>query len=264
MCKTDEIKIGFENHFRTLLKKEVILKNLIFEVFTYGTAYVVGGFFRDFLNNQKSRDIDIIVDVKNTYLLDIIKSLNYPFETNRHGGIKLELDTITVDLWSLEDNWAFKKQEFNFKQKQLVKLNEEDKLNSIAKGCFFNYDSLVINLNNFSYNLRYYNEFNNKMALDILQKSVSYKKLNPTTEANIIRAIFIKNKFNVKFTENTALYMTSKLGHLKDLYQNEIQRLVEIKQKYPKYKELSDTVLQQEIELLMNDSSRNRQLFLSM
>jgi hypothetical protein len=257
MCKADEIKINFENHFRALIEEEIVLRDLIFEIFIYGTAYVVGGFFRDFLNNQRSRDVDIIVDIKdkNILLLDIVKALNYPFETNRHGGIKLKLNRVTVDLWDLENNWAFKE--------QLVKLNEEDKLNSIAKGCFFNYDSLVINLHNFSYNLRYYNEFKNKQVLDILLMKPSYKNLNPTTEANILRAIFIKNKFKIEFTENTLIYLIYKLGSIRDSYQDELQRLLDVKQKYPKYNDLSESILRQEIHLLLNNKTM-RQMFLPM
>lgn len=259
MCATEvDIKSNFENYFRALLREEIILRNLIFEIFVYGTAYVVGGFFRDFLNNQKSRDVDIIVDIKNKNirLLDVIKALNYPFETNRHGGVKLKLNRITVDLWSLENNWAFKE--------QLVKLNEEDKLNSIAKGCFFNYDSLVINLHDFSYNLRYYSEFKNKKILDILQTSPPYKNLNPTTEANIIRAIFIKYKFNIEFTENTLIYLFKKLMSIRNSYQDEFQRILDVKQKYPKYNDLSENILRQEIYLLSTSTTIDKQMFLPM
>jgi hypothetical protein len=252
--KKNDIKKKFKNRFTTLRREEKYLDILISKIFDHGTAYVVGGFFRDFLNDQKSRDIDIIVDIKDVCLLDIVESLNCSFETNRFGGIKLRLETITVDLWSIEDNWAFKE--------HLVKLNENYKLDCIAKSCFFNYDSLVINLQDFTYNLKYYKDFKSKTKLDILGKTKSYKNLNPTIEANIIRAIFIKNKFNAELTDNTYSYLLNKLGYLKDSYQDEIQRLVEVKQKYPKYKELSDTILQQEVKCLMKSLPTSKHLFI--
>lgn len=230
-----DIKKKFQIAFRHLLDTEPILKKLLFNVFVYGTAYVVGGYFRDLLNNKASRDIDIIIDLDNVKLLDIIASLNSCYVVNRHGGIKLQLKNTDVDLWSLEKNWAFKN--------KLVKLNENDKLTSIAKGCFFNYDSLVINLHNFSYNTRNYNEFCNTNILNILQKSSMYKNLNPTIEANIIRAYYIKQKFNIDFSENLTDYIVKKVLFLSDQYINGIDRIIEIKANYPKYKDLTDFLL---------------------
>lgn len=235
-----DIKKAFQIKFRHLLDEEPVLKELIFNVFVYGTAYVVGGYFRDLLNSKTSRDIDIIIDLDNVSLLDIVTSLKSNYAVNRHGGIKLQLQNTDVDLWSLEKNWAFKN--------KLVKLNENDKLESIAKGCFFNYDSLVVNLHNFSYNTRYYNDFFNTRTLDILQKSSMYKNLNPTIEANIIRAYYVKQKFNIAFSENLADYIVKKVSFLSDKYINGIDRIIEIKNSYPKYKDLQDSTLRSNIK----------------
>lgn len=249
------LKNKFRKTFRHLLDTEPILKHLLLNVFVYGTAYVVGGYFRDFLNKKNSRDIDIIVDLENIKLLEIISNLNIPHTTNRHGGIKLQLKNIDVDLWSLENNWAFKN--------KLVKLNENYKLTSIAKGCFFNYDSLVINLHNYSYNTQYYNEFRKTNILDILQKSSMYKNLNPTVEANIIRAYYLKQKFNVVFSKNLTNYIVNKVLFLSDQYTNGIDRLIEIKSNYPKYNDLLDSHLRCEIRQTIDKSrSASDNLFL--
>ncbi len=250
-----DIKKKFQIAFRHLLDTEPILKELLFNVFVYGTAYVVGGYFRDLLNSKASRDIDIIIDLDNIKLLDIIADLNSHYTVNRHGGIKLQLKNTDIDLWSLEKNWAFKN--------KLVKLNENDKLASIAKGCFFNYDSLVINLHNFSYNTRYYNEFRNTKTLDILQKSPIYKNLNPTVEANIIRAYYIKQKFNIDFSENLIDYIVKKVSSLSDQYTNGIDRIIEIKTNYPKYNDLIDSLLKCNIsQTIEENKSTSDNLFL--
>ena len=230
-----DIKKSFQIKFRSLLDEEPILKEFLLNVFVYGTAYVVGGYFRDFLNNKESRDIDIIIDLDSVKLLDILSNMDCYYTINRHGGIKLKLQKIDVDLWSLEKNWAFKN--------KLVKLNENDKLNSIAKGCFFNYDSLVINLHNYTYNIRYYNDFLNARILDILQKSSCYKNLNPTVEANIIRAFYIKETFNINFSENITEYIVKKMESLSDKYKDGLKRIISIKAMYPKYQELSNDFL---------------------
>lgn len=230
-----DIKKSFQIKFLSLLNEEPALKELLLSVFVYGTAYVVGGYFRDFLNNKESRDIDIIVDLDNVKLLDVISSIDSHYTINRHGGIKLQLKNMDVDLWSLEKNWAFKN--------KLVKLNEKDKLNSIAKGCFFNYDSLVINLHNYTYNIRYYNDFLDSKTLDILQKSSCYKNLNPTVEANIIRAFYIKENLDIKFSENLTDYIVKKVESLSDRYSDGLNRIISIKAMYPKYQGFADDVL---------------------
>ena len=125
MLDYNRIKTEFDFSFNEILRKNYLFRILLYEIFVYGSAYLVGGFLRDLIVNTKSRDIDIIIDLKNDQLVDIIKSSKINFLINRHNGIKLLLDEIEVDMWSIENNWAFKN--------NLVKLNEEDKLNSIAK-----------------------------------------------------------------------------------------------------------------------------------
>lgn len=236
------IKKSFRVHFNHLIRSEKKLMNFFNEIFIIGSAYVVGGYFRDFLINKESRDIDVIADIPNKKLLEILGEDDYDFTLNRHGGIKINFELIDLDIWSIQDNWAFKK--------GLVKLNEEDKLSSIARGCFYNYDSLVINLHNFSYNLKFYKEFISNNTLDILQSRPIYKNQNPTTEANILRAFYIKKEFGTTFTENTYNYLVKKIGYLNDKYDSDaFNKLIEIKLKYPKY----DNLDEETISLYLND-----------
>ncbi len=243
MARNDlDIKKGFYSHFNLLLRTEKDMMYFFYEIFIIGTAYVVGGYFRDFINKKKSRDIDVIVEIDSSKLIDLLKETNCIYELNKHGGIKIKFKSIKLDIWSIQDNWAFRN--------ELVKLNDDDKLNSIAKGCFYNYDSLVINLHNFSYNTRYYNEFVSTNKLDIIQLNSIYKNLNPTTEANILRAFYIKLKHGSTFTINTYNYLLKKVGSLNDSYNcNPLDRLLEVKKLYPKYNVLTKEKL---IHLLMD------------
>lgn len=251
-----DIKKEFYNHFHNHMTNENIMP-FFYDIFVYGTAYIVGGYFRDFINKKKSRDIDIIVDLKNELLIELIEQYKFNYIINRHGGIKLIHEHIEIDIWNMDNNWAFKN--------KLVKLNEEDKLNSIAKGCFYNYDALVINLHNFSYSLRYYNEFIENKKLNILQERSVYKNLNPTTEANILRAFFLKENFGITFSDNTFYYLTKKIGSLKDRFgDGYFIRLLEVKEKYPKYKSLTIESLQKHITDLRTNDLPNNQTILNL
>lgn len=247
-----DIKKDFQAHFLLHMGRENLMP-FFYEIFIYGTAYIVGGYFRDFICNRKSRDIDIIVDITNETLLEIIKASKINYQQNRHGGIKLLLKNLEIDIWSIENNWAFKN--------NLVKLNEIDTLNSIAKGCFYNYDSPVINLHNFSYNLRYFKDFLETNKLNILQERSIYKNLNPTTEANILRAFYLKDILRITFTKNTFNYLNQKIRHLEDKYGVEyLNILVNIKSKYPKYNNLSIEKLKGYILDIKDDDFYNNQL----
>ena len=251
-----DIKKEFYNHFHNQMTSENMMP-FFYEIFVHGTAYVVGGYFRDFINKKKSRDIDIIVDIKNNLLIETIENYKFNYKVNRHGGIKLTHNNIEIDIWNIDNNWAFKN--------NLVKLNEEDKLNSIAKGCFYNYDALVINLHNFSYSLRFYNEFIENKKLNILQERSLYKNLNPTTEANILRAFFLKDNFNIAFSENTFYYLSSKIGSLKDKFGDHyFNRLIEVKNNYPKYESLTSEKLKLYITELKTKDLPNNQTLLNL
>lgn len=251
-----EIKNDFKSYFYSFLEDKKNLKIFFYEIFCHGSIYAVGGFFRDFLNYKKSRDLDLIVDIDNNILIDILENRRLSYSVNRHNGIKLILDDVELDVWCIQDNWAFKN--------NLVKLNERDKLLSIAKGCFYNYDSLVINLNRFTYNLQYYSDFVKNKTLDILQKNTSYKTLNPTIEANIIRAFYLKNKYQVQFSDNTRHYLILSLKLLDSWYKNDFERLLIIKDKYPKYTDFSEVQLFNELEVFKSNVDYEENIQLSL
>jgi len=221
-----DIKTGFYLHFTEQMKIEGFM-GFFYELLMMGSAYVVGGYFRDFLLNQPSRDVDVITDLSQVQLISLVNNANVKFKTNRHGGIKISLNQIEIDIWTIENNWAFRN--------NLVKLNENDILNSIAKGCFYNFDSLAINLYTFNYSTRYFIECLNRKELNILQENSVYKNLNPSIEANILRAIYLSKKYDLKYSSNTINYLFSKIGFIADQFNNPLERILTVREQYPKY-----------------------------
>ena len=250
----NNIKSEFRTHFTLELDNNPSFKFLLYEIFVFGSAYVVGGYFRDFLENKNSRDLDIIVDIENEILLDIVENANVSHKINNHKGIKIQFENIQVDIWSIENNWAFKN--------ELVKLNENDKLNSIAKGCFYNFDSLVINLHTFSLNIQNYTNYKKYNKLEILLKSPIYKNLNPTTEANILRAFYLKKKHDTQFSSDTKKYLINNIGIMKDKGFDPIEILEETMKKYLKYqKEISKKDIEIFIKELYSADQFDNQIY---
>lgn len=257
MLDYKRIKTDFELTFNQLLKENYLFRILLYEIFVYGSAYLVGGYLRDLIEKRKSRDIDIIIDLNHEKLIEIINASNLDYRINRHNGIKLKLDNIEVDMWSIQNNWAFKN--------NLVKLNEEDKLNSIAKGCFYNYDSLVINLHSKGLNLKFYDQFLKKNELEILQKSPSYKSLNPTKEANILRAFYLKKVRKVNYSLNTRNYLLTSIVEIQDNFKDPYMELLFTKKKYSKYDNiLSDKDIKYYLLNLINNREFGGQLHMKL
>lgn len=249
------IKRAFYLHFNDLIRRENVMP-FFYEMFETSTAYVVGGFFRDFLLNKISRDIDIIAELSNDKLIEIIQNNNLAFSTNRHGGIKIKLKSFEIDIWSIHNNWAFKN--------ELVILNEDDKLHSIAKGCFYNYDALVINLSNFNFNLQYFREFITTNKLNILQNNSVYKNLNPSVEANILRAIYLNKQYNAVFTVNAYYYLINKINSISDKNLDVVDTLMKTKMNYPKYKAIEEVEIIKFIKYLKRDFYPNNQILLDL
>ncbi len=195
-----------------------------------GAVYIVCGYIRDIVFNKRSRDLDVIINISYKEMEDIMKSSNVNYITNRLNGIKIALNDMDIDLWSIENNWAF--------ETNTVVKNEDYVLDSLANGCFYNYDTLVLNMLTKKLNVRHFNKFIITNKLDIIQKNNRYKVLSPRIEGNILRAFYIKRLLKSDYTTNCNNYLLARIGYLNDKYKSAINRLLECKEKYQKYDEV--------------------------
>lgn len=245
--KVFSIKECLKRRINMTLQKEPELYKLLLQVFVYGTAYIVGGFVRDALLDKQNRDIDIIVEIDKKILYEIIEESGCSYDINRHGGIKLHLASFDVDIWTIDSNWAF--------EKGLVNLKESKKcrLECIAKGCFYNYDSLVVNIHDKSFDIHNYSSFLKNKELDILMSSSSYKNLNPTIEANVIRAFYIKYKYGVSFSSQLKEYIFKKVLPLGVTVEDSLNKILAVKAKYPKYNDYLDAEFIYDLKSLLKE-----------
>lgn len=228
----NKFKHLFSSKLKKTLDQNLAFKHLLYELLVDNTAYVIGGYLRDIVYEKESRDIDIIVSSSHYNLIKAVKGSNIDYSINRHNGIKLHLGSFDVDIWSIQNNWAF--------CSEVVKMNDNDMLESIANGCFYNYDALVINVQNRNMNVRHYNSWARNRTLDIIQKNSIYKKENPTTGANILRALYIHLKYGVELSDNCKNYIKYNLGKIEYTHGEALGGLTEYMLKYPKYSEILD------------------------
>ena len=223
----NSFKRKFFNKLLKIRDSNPIFNEFLLSILVENTGYVVGGFLRDIINNRESRDIDIVFDISQEKLIALLEVSNLSYKVNRMSGVKILLNEFEADIWTIKNNWAFKS--------KVVKKNDEYILESLADGCFYNYDSLVINIHKGTVNVKNYNCFVDSKKLDILRKADVYKNRNPTWEANILRALYIKKLYNVDFSDNCLTYLARKVLELNTSFDDPTIRINTIKAKYDKY-----------------------------
>lgn len=189
-------------------------------------VYIVGGFIRDSLEGKESRDIDIIVDAPATWIEDYLNNKHVSYKRNHFGGFKFYFGK-EIDLWSLDDNWAFKN--------GFVPALHQDMLHYIALGCFYNYDSLVVNYKTLEFNLSNYIGFLRTKVLKIVYENNEYFWENPTSIANVCRALWISEQTGAQISVQVQAYMSSVLEEFIDKSDDYLANLSSKLNEYPKY-----------------------------
>lgn len=161
------------------------------------TVYLFGGAVRDFLDGRldSSRDIDFVIEANSTDYLNIEEYLkplnNITYKKNRYDGYKIFFNNqLTVDIWNLNDTWAFK-------TNKLI-----PSAANLMKSVYLNVDALVYSLNSDSFldncNITYINLIKNHL-LDIVFEETPFEDLN------LLRALVFKKKYSLE--------LSSKLSH---------------------------------------------------
>lgn len=71
-----------------------------------GSCFFFGGTPRDIALQRQPRDLDIVVNTADGKLEEVVGQ--FPHRRNRFGGYHLEIAQTKVDIWCLENTWAFR------------------------------------------------------------------------------------------------------------------------------------------------------------
>lgn len=75
-----------------------------------GRVAIFGGMIRDFLTNDARKfnsDVDLVIECKSGANLSAL-SKKYNGVTNKYGGARIYLNKWCIDIWPIEETWAFK------------------------------------------------------------------------------------------------------------------------------------------------------------
>ncbi len=171
-------------------------------ILKHSDLYLFGGAARNYLDNdfENIRDLDFVVKFRNNYdTLETYISNSISFSRNSFNGYKLMCDNVSIDIWEMENTWAFK-------QKKLTPSPE-----NLLKSVFLNVDSVVYSMNQKRFvsecDYHYKDILDNKI-LDIVLEE------NPSIELNLLRALVLQQRYELNFSNN--------LKSLFSKYQNNI------------------------------------------
>ena len=171
------------------------------------SAYIVGGFLRDLLLNgtsAKPRDVDVVFDGVSADKAEFF-FWNHKERKNRFGGLRLRLGDCPLDMWSLEDTWAFR----NKKVHQV-------EFSTFPKTTFLNVDAVA-------YRWRKDSEdeiFDNGFFEGILKRTLEINlEENPFPETCVVRSLLMASALNYGIGPKLAAYISrfSKTASLKEL-----------------------------------------------
>lgn len=159
------------------------------EILSEASVYVFGGAVRDYLNKtfDTARDVDLVIESNNSNKVDIEYYLDYlnivSFKKNRFNGYKVFFDDLVVDIWNLQDTWAFQNTHL------------ESSPENLMKSVYLNVDALVYSLNSKTY-LENCNDLYSKInVLDIVFDQTPYEELN------LLRALVFKDRYSLNVSQ---------------------------------------------------------------
>ncbi len=150
---------AFDTKFNAVKNAHPALDTFLKEFPSRTNIYIIGGFLRSVNDRRhKTNDLDIIVSSSDNILQKAVRTSFRRVKHNRIGGFKIKSRRLIIDIWNLKHHYGFKRQV------------GKTELESIAKSCFYNFDSIVFNVKTKKFCVRYYNRCLRTSTLDLVTK----------------------------------------------------------------------------------------------
>lgn len=221
----------FKLYLQYSLSKEG--RKLLDNIATKTSVYIFSGIIRNFFLGESSyRDLDIVVDN-----LDDIKEIIQHLESevsvknNSFGGLKLTIEGLNIDIWSIRNTWGIKKDG--------LKLTPE----SLLKTAFFNFSAIVFDYNN----ARFYYDEAFPDFLSTRMMNVVYES-NPNIPLCIINTYYYRIKYGFGISLHLCIWIFVNYLGLSMRHQNREKILENVQKKHfgsmiVDFTELKDFVL---------------------
>lgn len=161
------------------------------ELLQIGDVFIIGGILREYkdcnLNNLgELRDADFAIKISDGVRWERLLS-SLPNAINRFGGHKFVCSGFEIDVWDVENTWAIKQ--------KLVDVENGNYIKALSNSVFLTLDSIIYDVKNDCWVDSLYKLAMNSRVLDIVLAE------NPYLSLNVIRAIILKNKYKMIYSE---------------------------------------------------------------
>ncbi|MGE7794968.1 hypothetical protein [Lysinibacillus fusiformis] len=187
--------IIYKKTFDNLLeikRNNILFQDMYTNIFNKFDSCLIGGAIRDFCIDSTPKDLDFVINISNRELFNYISK--YDYKINKFGGYKICLNDLIVDIWSIDNHWAFKNNILN------------KSIENLEYTTFYNIDSLVFNVkSNTLYSDCFLDGYKNKL-LDITLKK-EYFHLNPNVISNVYKAVKLVDQLGLDLSKTTYEYL---------------------------------------------------------
>lgn len=153
-------------------------------------VYIVGGFVRSYIENTFPRDIDIIIDCDTSLLDFLVISHGYSYTKNLFGNYKLNL-SLKTDIWTLAEHYHG--------------IHHNTKLRDTL---FYNYDSIIYDVNNDTIDSYYYDKCMRDHMLDFVgTQEIMNRNLSRAVNLNCLKAYSISYEKGFTLSESIIAYL---------------------------------------------------------
>ena len=175
--------------FLEYFESDHTLIKLIIEIEKIYSIVLFGGIVRDYLNSNffvEPRDVDLVLcsSIATNNFEELLYS-NYPdnlVNKNQFDGYKLNSTNTIMDIWLLENTWAFKQ--------NLMDVSLENLLHSVC-----------LNIDAYAYHFTEMYFIDNCDKKGLPEKIDFVLQENPNLELNIIRALCFSKKYKIGLSE---------------------------------------------------------------
>lgn len=162
-----------------------------------GRVAIFGGMLRDLCiggNRFFDSDVDLVFEQHDKGNLEsLLKEYNY--KLNAFGGYRIQLKKWHVDIWKIENTWAFKN--------NLVKL---DGFESLTKTTFFNWDAIVYEVDSGDIHS------SDNYLLNLHERYLDINLIdNPNHLSSVVRTLRMLIKLNAKLSPSLRDYVLSNM-----------------------------------------------------
>ena len=153
---------------------------------------------------------------------------------NRFGGHKFKCSGFIIDVWDVKETWALKN--------KIIEVEENEIFEYLPRSVFLNVDALVYDLSNDKWNDGIYRQAMLERKIDVVLEN------NPFIELNLLRAMILKRKYKMQYSEKLASLICEHYCSKQDF----ARELLETQSKRYGYSVLTQTDINHEIDICKN------------